>query len=83
MRSDEEDLALVVANADHFVSIAFRGRCKYVRIKSPTLEAARETAKRLYTNRPVAIYVVALGNIEGATARQLHVENWMPSKAEH
>lgn len=80
MRSDAEDLAMVIANADHFVSIAFRGRGKYDRIKSPTLEAAREAAQRLYAGRPVLIYAVAF-DLDGATARQRHVENWMPSKA--
>lgn len=75
MRSDDEDLALVISRADHFVSIAFRGRGKYDRIDSPTLDAAREAAKRLYVNRLVAIYVVAF-NLEGAVIRSRHVENW-------
>jgi hypothetical protein len=77
MRTIEEDLALVIANVHHFTSVAFRGRGQYDRIESPTLEAAREAARQLYTNRPVMIYVVAL-NLDGATARERHVENFGP-----
>lgn len=80
MRSDDEDLALVISRAHHFVSIAFRGCGKYDRIESPNLEAAREAAKQLYVSRPVAIYAVAY-DLDGATVRSRHVENWMPSKA--
>lgn len=77
MRTDAEDLALVIANAHHYTAVAFRGRGQYDRIECPSLEAAREAAKTLYTNRPVMIYAVA-HNLEGATDRERHIENWSP-----
>lgn len=79
MRTDAEDLAFVVANAHHFTAVAFRGRGRYETIECPSLEAARMTAQALYRNRPVGIYVVAY-NIEGATERQRHLENWEPPR---
>lgn len=81
MRTDAEDLAWVVAHAKYFIATAFRGRATYDRIETATLEEAREAAKRLYTNRPVAIYAIAT-DLDGATLRQRHVENWSPKCTE-
>ena len=79
IRTDAEDLALVLANASHYTAVAFRGRGHYDRVECPSLDAARQAAKGLYTNRPVGIYVVAR-NLEGATSRERHLENWEPAR---
>ena len=49
----------VFANATHFVACAFRGRGKYERIVCVDLEGAREAARTLVKDRPVAGYAVA------------------------
>lgn len=79
MKTDAEDLAAVVAAADHFVAAAFRGVGVWDRIQVKSLEEARAAAAVLYRNRPVAIYVVAYDH-EGATERSRHVENWAPPR---
>lgn len=79
MRTDEEDLAFVIANASCFVATAFLGRARTERVEAATLEAAREAAAGLYRGKPIAIYAIAR-NVEGATMRQRHVENWEPRK---
>lgn len=75
MRTRDEDTALVIASADYFTAVAFRGRARYDRVEVPSLEAAREAAAGLYVNRPVGIYAVA--RVEGS-AREVHIENWEP-----
>ncbi len=77
MRSDTEDRALVIDKATFFTAVAFRGRGQYERVQAASLQAAREAAKALHTNRPVAIYAVA-HCVDGATERAVHVENWEP-----
>ena len=75
----DEDNAYVIANAHHYSATAFLGRATYERVDVPTLEEARKAAAGLYRDRPVMIYAVAL-NLDGATARTVHVENWEPKK---
>lgn len=79
MRTDAEDQAMVIANAKFFTSVAFRGQGCYERIDSSSLEQARKMASVLYTNRPILIYAVAY-DLDGASVRQVHVENWEPEK---
>lgn len=80
MITDEEDLADVVAHADHFIITVFRGLGKYDKAEAKTLELARTVAATMYRDRPVGIYVVAY-NRRGATERMRHVENWQPGTA--
>lgn len=79
MRTDAEDHAMVLANVDHFRAVAFRGRGVYDSLNANSLTEARALAIALYKDRPVAIYAVAL-NLDGATERARHVENWEPKK---
>jgi hypothetical protein len=73
----EADRLKVLAHATRFASVAFRGRGKYDRVESDTLEQARVAASELYFDRPVTIYAIAY-NLDGASIRTAHIENWSP-----
>lgn len=63
----------VMDHADHYTTCVFRGRGKYETVQHPSLEAAREYAKGVDTERGVMIYAV-FGIHQG------HVENVYPTK---
>jgi hypothetical protein len=71
----EAHTANVIANADYFSAVVFRGRGRFERKEGKTLEEARELARALLREvggqRPAGIYAVK-------DVYEVHVENVNP-----
>jgi hypothetical protein len=63
----------VLARADRFYATAYLGLGRYDVREAATIEAAREAARDLYIDRPVAIYAS-----DGQS--KVHVENYDPRR---